>query len=258
MKKINLVIIATILCLGVSTGCAAQENDIPNTTSNGVQTSVQKSTTSSTEGISETDDAEYMAAYKKLLAYKSTNYEEITVKEFNQLLASDANLSELFEDYATVEGKIPEDDENYDFITVTLNASLDEVYCEMLNDEAGFECRVKRLEKTATPLNDEERSILEAEPIYDFQFFASCYVHYQVIDQALTVGERDVMLKSLRDGLQNYVDTLEEDEIINGDVKELLEKKAEELAGNLDKEKIVLDFDVQSISVAGDGIEVDK
>lgn len=258
MKKINVVIFVTMLCFSISTGCAAQENNIPNATSNNVQTSVQKSTISSTEGISEDDDAEYMAAYKNLLAYKSTNYEKVAVKEFNQMLTSADDLPALFEDYAVVEGKIPEEDENYDFITITMNASLNEVYCETVNDETGFVCRVKKLENPAIPLNEEERNILEAEPVYDFQFYASCYVHYQAADKAFTVGERDKMLKTLRDGLQDYVDTLNEEKITNGNVKELLEKKAEELAYNLDMEKVVLDFDVQSISIAKDGIEVDE
>ena len=69
--------------------------------------------------------------------------------------------------------------------------------------------------------------------------------------------ERDEVLKTFRDDLQSYVDTLSEEEIENGDVKELLEKKAQKIAGNLDTKKMNMDFDVQTVSVAGNGMEVE-
>lgn len=257
MKKRTLVFLATVLCLNISTGCMAQDNNIPNATSKDIHTSMQEGSTSSKRDQSQNGGTSYETAYKNLLSFKSEDYSNSTVDEFNQLLTSTGDLSVLFEDYSTVAEKIAEDDENYDFITITMNASLDEIYCKELSDEIGFECRVMKRGNLTEPLNEEEQKILGAEPIYDFQFYASCYIHYQITDKSLTVEKRDETLKTFRDDLQSYVDTLSEEEIANGNVKELLEKKAQDIASNLDTKKMDMDFDVQTISVAGNGIEID-
>ena len=42
---------------------------------------------------------------------------------------------------------ISPDDENYEFITMTLAASLDELYCEQMNDSVGISAYLKREER---------------------------------------------------------------------------------------------------------------
>lgn len=256
MKK-TLIFLSIMLCLSISTGCMAQDNNVSDATSKDIQTSMKEGAASSKADRSQNGNTSYETAYKNLLSFKSKDYSKSTVDEFNQLLTSTGDLSVLFEDYSTVVEKITEDDENYDFITITLNASLDEIFCKELNDETGFECCVMKRGKPTEPLNEEEQKILEAEPIYDFQFYASCNIHYQITDKTITVEERDEVLKTFRDDLQSYVDTLSEEEIENGNVKELLEKMAQKIAGNLDTKKMNMDFDVQTVSVAGNGMEVE-
>lgn len=182
-----------------------------------------------------------------MVSYKSEDYWELTVGEFDQSLASADDLSALFEDYATVAEKISEDDENYDFITVTMNASLNEIYREALKDQTGFECRIEKLGDPVEPMNEAERELLEAEPLYEFQFHATCYVHYQITDKTCTVSERDSVLKAFQDDLQSFADTLNEESIADGNVKALLEEKAQKIADHLDTDKIEVDFDIQII-----------
>ena len=44
-------------------------------------------------------------------------------------------MTELLEKYADVRAGILPGDKNYEFIILTLNASLNELYCEQMNDE---------------------------------------------------------------------------------------------------------------------------
>lgn len=61
------------------------------------------------------------------------NYEQQSVADFNQSLAPDnGDISGLLDAQAEVLASISPDDENYEFITMTLAASLDELYCEQM------------------------------------------------------------------------------------------------------------------------------
>ena len=81
---------------------------------------------------------------------KQQDYEQQSVADFNQSLAPDnGDISGLLDAQAEVLASISPDDENYEFITMTLAASLDELYCEQMNDSVGLSAYLKREEQAA-------------------------------------------------------------------------------------------------------------
>ena len=122
MKKSIITPLAAVLCLSLLTGCNAKDSSTP-PNSKQANTSAQATVTSS-----DTSDA-----YEKLVAFKTANYEQQSVADFNQSLAPDnGDISGLLDAQAEVLASISPDDENYEFITMTLAASLDELYCEQM------------------------------------------------------------------------------------------------------------------------------
>lgn len=116
MKKSIIIPLAAVLCLSLLAGCNAKDSSTP-PNSKQANTSAQATVTSS-----DTSDA-----YEKLVAFKTANYEQQSVADFNQSLAPDnGDISGLLDAQAEVLASISPDDENYEFITMTLAASLDE------------------------------------------------------------------------------------------------------------------------------------
>ena len=70
-------------------------------------------------------------SYAKLLTYKTENYLDQSVADFNAALASTPDeLTELLAAQADVINTISPYDENYDFFATTMNLSTNELYCE--------------------------------------------------------------------------------------------------------------------------------
>ena len=160
-------------------------------------------------------------AYAKLVAYKMDGYSQMSISEFNSSLLPE--LGELLEANAQV--NVSPNDENYDFINVTLRASLSELYAEQMNEDAFFSGYVKN-GRLSTPLNESEKAIFETEgPIYDFLFMATYYLEYEIISpDTVTIAERDNVLRSFGVDLQTYVDSLSEAELSGITEKELTDR----------------------------------
>lgn len=133
-------------------------------------------------------------------------------KDRETYLALLPELSELLK--AMAEVNVSLDDENYDFINVTLRASLSELYAEQMNEEAFFFGYVKN-GRLSTPLNEAEEAIFEGiGPIYDFLFMATYYLEYEIVSpDTVTIADRDHALNFLGKELQAYVDSLSEAEL---------------------------------------------
>ena len=101
---------------------------------------------------------------------------------------------------------ISPNDDNYDFIMLTLNASLNEIYYEQVEKNTVFSLS-GYLEKKEQPMNVEplpdETSLSAEEQSYNFLFYALYSINYTLPDPAaITVAERDSILKAFRAEMQ--------------------------------------------------------
>ena len=207
MKKSTIIPLAVLLCLSLLAGCNVKGSS---------------------------------AAYKKLAAFKTADYEQQSVADFNKALLTTDNgdISELLDAQTEVLANISQDDENYEFITLTLAASLEEVYCEQMNDSVGTSVYLKR-----------EGS--------QFVFNALYRLSYTFSEPTqITVAERDRVLQRFKTEFQNYVDGLSEASLTNSNIKTVLSEKADELERSLSTAKIKLSCEVQSVEVHNDGTEM--
>lgn len=168
---------------------------------------------------------DFLDAYDSLTAYRIDGYEDMSVAAFNALLAFDEDaLQKAYEAYAkVVAGGISPSDENADFLNVTLNASLSELYGEKFSEPAFFPIY---LSKKEDPYVDP----IEGDVLYGFCFFANVYLEYHIQDpEMITVAERDRVLTAFREELQSYVEGLSREEIMETDMRAELERRAAEL-----------------------------
>lgn len=255
MKRITTYAIASIIGLSLLTGCSTAAAT-PKANTNQTETSMEtkansKQTEASTKSTSKTSSASYSDAYKSLVSLKTKDYEKLTVSEFNKSLTPDnGDLSKLLENHSVVKDEIPEDDSNYDFIMITLSASLDELYCEQLGDENTFFCRLKRVGNPIKPLNDDEKGLLKDDPIYDFFFSADCVINYKITDDRLTVEERDNLLSTINKTLQSYVDTLDKSTFTQENLSDLLSQKTKEILQKLNNKKLETTFVINNIATS--------
>lgn len=237
-KKTLCIILITLLIASVLTGCAGHNN------------SHQQNGTSDTTS----------AAYAKLMTYKTDNYSQQSVADFNNAL-SNGDYSEFSEAYSTVMTDILPEDENYDFIMLTLSASASEIYFEYVekSDKFGMDSVVKKQTQPVKPLPGEEYIFLKEGPIYDFNFWGNYRIEYTVPDPSiLTIGERDNALKTICTEMQKYVDGLSEAEIMSGNIRMLLKDKATELADNVSSDNIRLSCEIGNIEIYNEGTEFRK
>lgn len=200
------------------------------------------------------------AAYEKLIAYKTDNYSQQSVADFNNLLLDNNDFLELLEAHSDVMAAISPNDDNYDFIMLTLNASLNEIYYEQVEKNTVFSLS-GYLEKKEQPMNVEplpdKTSLSAEEQSYNFLFYALYSINYTLPDPAaITVAERDSILKAFRAKMQQYVDGLSVNEIVDSNIKTLLSDKATELANSMSSEKISLSYEISSIEIHNAGTEI--
>lgn len=159
-EKSIIIPLAAVLCLSLLTGCNAKDSSTP---PDSQQTNPPAQATVASANISDTSEA-----YEKLVALKTEDYKQQSVADFNQSLApNNGDISGLLDAQAEVLASISPDDENYEFITMTLAASLDELYCEQMNDSVGLSAYLKREERPLEKLPGEE-SVAGAEITYQF------------------------------------------------------------------------------------------
>lgn len=208
MKKGLLIVIAILLCLSVLTGCADTQGDR--------QDAVPGSTL----------DENAPASYTKLISFKTDGYAQQSIRDFNaRLLPEYAELLEA--NSAVAMAGLSAEDENYDFITVTLRASLSELYAEKMAEKAFFSGHADN-GRLGEPLNKTEESIFGTQdPAYDFWFSAEYYLEYEILSpERLTVSERDNVFHTFENELQAYVNGLNETELDNSITKELNDRAA--------------------------------
>lgn len=244
MKKSIITSLAVVLCVSLLSGCNAKDSSTP---PNSQQTNTPAQTTGSNSGTSD--------AYEKLVVFKTEDYEQQSVADFNQSLAPDnGDISGLLDAQAEVLASISPDDENYEFITVTLAASLDELYCEQMNDSVGRSAYLKREERPLENLPGEESV---AETTYQFVFYALYRLNYTFSDPTqITIAERDNALQKFKTEFQNYVDNLSEADMTSSNIKTILSEKAVELENSLSTAKMKLSCEVESVEVHDAGTEI--
>lgn len=249
MKKSIITPLAAVLCLSLLTGCNAKDSSTP---PDSQQTNPPAQATVASANISDTSEA-----YEKLVALKTEDYKQQSVADFNQSLApNNGDISGLLDAQADVLASISPDDKNYEFITVTLAASLDELYCEQMNDSVGLSAYLKKEEQPLEKLPGEE-SVAGAEITYQFVFNALYRLNYTFSDPTqITVAERDSALQKFKTEFQNYVDNLSEADLASSNIKTVLSEKADELENSLSTAKMKLSCEVENVEVHNAGEEI--
>lgn len=168
-----------------------------------------------------------MGAQAALLSYRTDGYEAETASAFRARIAPNRDAeSGLLEKYAALVQNFPKNETDADFFEITLNAACSEIYAKTFDEDCFFQIPISERRRPAAPLSPEEAKILEADPVYQFNFFATVYVTYTLTDD-VTVGVRDNVLRSLQNGLREYVASQTEETLASAETKGLLLKQAE-------------------------------
>ena len=257
MKKCLPIIFAALLMVSALTGCAGR-NSSPeqnNAAAQSSKTNISQPVTSTTGASSPTVSPNTSAAYEKLISYKTANYGEQSIADFNTTLAPTPDeLTELLAAVADVSNTISFDDENYEFFTTTITFSSHELYCEYMGEEVTFNMPISKQSRPCDYLDE------DGETVYDFSCFVEANVAYSITAPKLvSVAERDKALLTFKEEMQNYLNGLSEEEIAGGDIKKMLIDKSTELANSLSTENMKLSpCDIYMIEIHNAGTEITK
>ena len=257
MKKCLPIIFAALLMVSALTGCAGR-NSSPeqnNATAQSSKTNISQPVTSTTGASSPTVSPNTSAAYEKLISYKTANYGEQSIADFNTTLAPTPDeLTEFLAAVADVSNTISSDDENYEFFTTTITFSSHELYCEYMGEEVTFNMPISKQSRPCDYLDE------DGETVYDFSCFVEANVAYSITAPKLvSVAERDKALLTFKEEMQNYLNGLSEEEIAGGDIKKMLIDKSTELANSLSTENMKLSpCDIYMIEIHNAGTEITK
>ena len=250
MKKCLPIIFAALLMVSALTGCAGR-NSSPeqnNAAAQSSKTNISQPVTSTTGASSPTVSPNTSAAYEKLISYKTANYGEQSIADFNATLAPTPDeLTELLAAVADVISTISPSDENYEFFTTTITFSSQELYCEYMGEEVTFNMPISKQSRPCDYLDE------DGETVYDFSCFVEANVAYSITAPKLvSVAERDKALLTFKEEMQNYLNGLSEEEIAGGDIKKMLIDKSTELANSLSTENMKLSpCDIYMIEING-------
>lgn len=238
MKKCLPIIFAALLMVSALTGCAGR-NSSPeqnNAAAQSSKTNISQPVTSTTGDSSPTVSPTASSAYEKLIAYKTRNYGQQSIADFNTTLAPTPDeLTELLAAVADVSSTISSDDENYEFFTTTMTFSSHELYCEHMGEEFTLFVPMSKQSRPCSYLDE------YGETVYDFNCFVEAKVAYSINNPKLvTVAERDKALLTFREEMQNYLNGLSEEEVAGGNIKTMLTDKSAELAKSLSTENMKL------------------
>lgn len=251
MKKYLTIILAILLAGNVLTGCAEQNSSHEQsnvTEQRSVSAPNQTETPTSEETLSNSS-----ATYEKLIAYKTENYSQQSVADFNAALASTpAELAELLDAQADVINAITPNDENYDFIMTTMQLSTNELYCEHRGEELVFYVGISKKSRPCEELDE------SGEKTYEFTCFADLQIAYSINSPSLlTIAERDNTLLTFKEEMQDYLNSLSEAEITDGNIRTKLMDKATGLINSLSTENMELsscEISLLEINDAGEEI----
>ncbi len=231
MKKYLSIILAVILTVSALTGCAGRNSSSEqnNVTEERDEPAINQTTTPTSGTSRPTVSSNASVAYEKLIAYKTENYSGQSVADFNAALASTPDeLTVFLAEIADVISTISPDDENYDFFTTTMTFSAHELYCEHMGEELTFYLALSKQSRICDYLDE------DGEPVYEFNCFVDANVVYSINSpKHVTVAERDKTLLTFKEEMQNYLNSLSETEITDGNIREALMDKATELANRL-------------------------
>ena len=256
MKKCLPIIFAVLLTVSVLTGCASQSNlALRNPSSEQNNAAMQSNEPAIIQTALSTNGASSLivspnasAAYEKLIAYKAEGYEQQSVADFNAASTPD-ELTEFLAAVADVSNTISSDDENYEFFTTTITFSFHELYCEHMGEEFTLFVPMSKQSGLCDYLDE------AGEPVYEFNCFVESNVAYSVDNPKLvSVAERDKVLLTYKEEMQNYLNGLSETEITDGDVKKMLIDKSAELADSLSTENMKLSpCEIYLLDINGEG-----
>ena len=257
MKKCLPIIFAALLMVSALTGCAGR-NPSPgqnNATAPSGETTISQPVTSTTGASSPTVSPTASAAYEKLIAYRTEGYQKQSIADFNETLASTPDeLTEFLAAVADVSATISPGDENYDFFTTTITFSSHELYCEHMGEELTFSMPLSKQSRPCDYLDE------DGETVYDFSCFVEADVAYSInAPELVTVAERDKALLTFKEEMQNYLNSLSEAEITDGDIQKMLKTRSAELANSLSTENMKLSpCDIYMIEIHDAGTEITK
>ena len=252
MKKCLPIIFAALLMVSALTGCAGRDSSSEqnNATAPSGETTISQPVTSTTGASNPTVSPTASAAYEKLIAYKTESYGEQSIADFNSTLAPTPDeLTELLAAVADVSSTISPDDENYEFFTTTITFSSQELYCEHMGEEFTLFVSMSKQSGLCDYLDE------AGEPVYEFNCFVEFNVAYSINNPKLvSVAERDKVLLTYKEEMQNYLNGLSETEITDGDVKTMLIDKSAELANSLSTENMKLSpCELYLLEINGEG-----
>lgn len=254
MKKCLPIIFAALLTVSSLSGCAGR-NPSSGQNNAAVQSSepaIIQTALSANGASSPAVSSNASAAYEKLIAYKTEDYGQQSVADFNTALATTPDeLTEFLAAVADVISAISHDDENYDFFTTTISFSSQELYCEHMGEELTFSMSLSKLSRPCDYVDE------DGEPVYEFTCFVESDVPYSIVNPKLvTVVERDKALLTFKEEMQNYLNGLSEAEIAGSDIKKMLTEKSAELANSLSTENMSLSpCEICMIEIIGEAEE---
>jgi len=255
MKKILTIVLTALLTLGALAGCAGQ-NPVARQKNASQQSNapvIHQTATQANGASSPTVSPNASAAYEKLLAYKTENYEQQSVADFNAALASTPDeMTEFLTAIADVISTMSPDDENYNFFMTTMSFSSHELYCEHMGEEFAFNMPLSKQSRPCNYLDE------YGETVYDFNCFVEANVAYSInAPELVAVSERDKALLTFKEEMQNYLNGLSEAEIMDGNIKKMLIDKSVELANSLSTENMKLSpCEIYLIEINGETEEV--
>ncbi len=254
MKKCLPIIFAALITVSSLTGCAGRNpsSEQNNAAMQSSESAIIQTVLSTNGASSPTVSPNASAAYEKLIAYKAEGYEQQSVADFNAALASTPDeLTEFLAAVADVSNTISSDDENYEFFTTTITFSSHELYCEHMGEEFTFFVPMSKQSRLCDYLDE------AGEPVYEFNCFVESNVAYSIDNPKLvSVAERDKVLLTYKEEMQNYLNGLSETEIVGSNIKEMLIDKSAELANSLSTENMRLSpCEIYLIEINGEAEE---
>ena len=128
-------------------------------------------------------------------------------------------------------------------------AASHELYCEHMGEEFTLFVPMSKQSGLCDYLDE------AGEPVYEFNCFVEFNAAYSINNPKLvSVAERDKVLLTYKEEMQNYLNGLSETEITDGDVKTMLIDKSAELADSLSIENMKLSpCEIYLLEINGEG-----
>jgi hypothetical protein len=254
MKKCLPIILAALLAVSSLTGCAGRNSSSEqnNATIQNSEPIIKQTATPTNVASSSIVSPTASAAYEKLIAYKTEDYGQQSIADFNATLASTPDEWTAFlAAQADVINVISPDDENYDFFTTTMSFSANELYCEYMGEKFTFFDTISKESRLCDYLDE------YGEPVYEFTCIVESNIPYSIDNPKLvTVAERDTALLTFKEEMQNYLNGLSEAEIAGDNIKEMLIDKSAEIANRLSTENMSLSpCEINMIEIIGEAEE---